>query len=691
MTNSNKTSQNFRKILEIIILILSIFFILSSVLFLKNNYFEKLIISLFSSISTSVPIFKNIIIVNCANEYSKLIYLSRLIIIIGSVIIYLLLDKVTCKKYDWSIIFGRYSSKKDQIKYLRISLIILFLYLSPILILGENSHIIFSDNLDYYIPVLKVLAGSGKVFGSLNATIPNFMNGISRNLLPSELNFHLWLYMIFKPFAAYTINYFIIHVVAFFGMYLLLKRHFLKDEGESFIVVGVSLCFSLIPFFPSFGLSISGLPIALFAFLNIRDKKYSWTDWLIIFLIPFYSMLVLSFIFFIFFMFVLWLYDLIKTKKANLKFLIAIIFMLVVFVIVEYRLFYILFFVKNYVSSRTEIPPGGLINISFVESIKMGINYFINGDFEQNESFNKYFINFSVAFTIIIFIFKKLKEKKVKISFLLLIIIFISSIWQGLFHGQSLNFLKNLPSIIKTFNISRIGWLNPLFWYILFALSLYFIKKYIKQGRKIISISILGNKSKTVLHIGIVTIILLCQIIFLFYFNGELFERRRGKEEGLMKYKEFYSENLFKNISDYIGQDKKDYRIVSIGLPPGVTQYNGFYTLDGYFPNHPLSYKREFRKVIAKELDKSAELKYISYGSKFYIFVAELGQDVLVTKNENRSINNLDLNTEALKNMGGQYIFSAIPISNYKNNNLELLNIFDDSCSIWKIYLYKIK
>jgi len=669
LINSNKTSQNFRKILEIIILILSIFFILSSVLFLKNNYFEKLIISLFSSISTSVPIFKNIIIVNCDNEYSKLIYLSRLIIIIGSVIIYLLLDKVTCKKYDWSIIFGRYSSKKDQIKYLRISLIILFLYLSPILILGENSHIIFSDNLDYYIPVFKVLAGSGKVFGSLNATIPNFMNGIPRNVLTSELNFHLWLYMIFKPFAAYTINYFIIHVVAFFGMYLLLKRHFLKDESEFFIVVGVSLCFSLIPFFPLLGLSISGLPIALFAFLNIRDKKYSWTDWLIIFLIPFYSIMVISFIFFIFFMFVLWLYDLIKTKKVNLKFLISIIFMSVVFVIIEYRLFYILFFVKNYVSSRTDYPPEGLININFVESIKKGINYFINGDFEQNESFNKYFINFSVAFAIIIFIFKKLKEKKVIISFLFLIIIFIFSIWQGLFHGRSSNFLKNLPSIIKTFNIYRISWLNPLFWYILFALSLYFIKKYIKQGRKI------------------VTIILLCQIIFLFYFNGELFERRRGT----MKYKEFYSENLFKNISDYIGQDKKDYRIVSIGLPPGVTQYNGFYTLDGYFPNYPISYKREFRKVIAKELDKSAELKYISYGSKCYIFIAELGQDILITKNENRSVDNLDLNTEFLKNMGGQYIFSAIQISNYKNNNLELLNIFDDSCSIWKIYLYKIK
>ena len=156
-------------------------------------------------------------------------------------------------------------------------------------------------------------------------------------------------------------------------------------------------------------------------------------------------------------------------------------------------------------------------------------------------------------------------------------------------------------------------------------------------------------------------------------------------------YREFYSPDLFKKIRDYIGKPNETYRVVSVGLHPAVSLYNGFYTLDGYFPNYPLAHKKAFRKIIAGEIKKSKEIKsyFDDYGARCYIFSAELElSNWLYTKNKNGVIKNLDFNTSAFLEMGGRYIISSVEVENYKENNWELLKIFEDSSSPWRIYLY---
>ena len=54
-------------------------------------------------------------------------------------------------------------------------------------------------------------------------------------------------------------------------------------------------------------------------------------------------------------------------------------------------------------------------------------------------------------------------------------------------------------------------------------------------------------------------------------------------------------------------------------------------------------------------------------------------------------IRNLELNTSALKEMGGEFILSAVEILNDTQNHLEFLRTFEDRSSPWKIYLYKIR
>ena len=112
--------------------------------------------------------------------------------------------------------------------------------------------------------------------------------------------------------------------------------------------------------------------------------------------------------------------------------------------------------------------------------------------------------------------------------------------------------------------------------------------------------------------------------------------------------------------------------MASIGLHPAIAQYNGFYTLDTYNNFYPLSYKHQFRKIIADELDKNPTLKkyFDEWGGRCYLFVAELGKKYDFKKDSKVKIHHLQLNTKVFKDIGGKYIFSAVPIMNAEVNGL---------------------
>jgi hypothetical protein len=109
-------------------------------------------------------------------------------------------------------------------------------------------------------------------------------------------------------------------VVAFVGMYLLLKKTTGHIAKSNVIIVSVSLLYCLLPFW-SFTMSVAGLPIVFFAFLNLRSNNFRWYNWVIICLFPFYSSLVLSGFFLGVILGVIFLLDVIRTKRINLHYL----------------------------------------------------------------------------------------------------------------------------------------------------------------------------------------------------------------------------------------------------------------------------------------------------------------------------------------------------------------------------------
>lgn len=554
---------------------------------------------------------------------------------------------------------------KTNNKYIMIALFMIFLYLSPLYILGQNAHVLILDNVDGAVASLKVLAHSGKIFGSMHSTIPQVMNGIPRNTFGTEFNVQVLLYRFLAPFTAYVINLTLVHLIAFLGMYLLLRKYVLPKKKDELITVGVALAFALLPFWPYGGLSVAGQPLVLYAFLNIRARIDHKVDWLILTLVPFYSSFIFSFVFFLFIMGLWWLYDLIVNRKINIRFLAAIFFMGLMYSIVEYRLIYNTFFDPGFVSIRSEFPLSRIAGKR--AALKECITNFIFGQYHAASLQQA-----AIIPAALLAIFISMKKKKLPYPLLgLLFVAGLISIWYGLWFFKAWVPIKQHIGFLREFNLSRFHWLHPLLWYLIFALAL----KIIRTGR-------IGKL--------LVVVLLAVQIGFLFYNNDEIVQGKAGTPT----YKEFYAESMFKDIARFIGQDQKNYRVVSIGIHPSIAQYNGFYTLDGYSSNYPLEYKHEFRKIMQPELDKSP--LYRDYfdslgGSRCYIFVQKLCYNSMMYKDNNIKIEKLDLNTAQLKKMGGKYIFSACEILNSKDLNLKLLKVFENKDSAWKIYLYKVQ
>lgn len=561
----------------------------------------------------------------------------------------------------WSTIYTAFIRNK----FILIACLIIVGYLLPYYLLGADTHIRVHDNLDSNIVWYNMLAESGNIFAMPYTEFQNVINGLPRSSLPSGLDAMVWLYVLFGPFPAYVINQTIMRFVAFFGMYILLKKTVLPHVKSSWIWVGAALGFSLLPYWPSGELSIAGLPLALHIFLTIRKRGRQTPKWywVVLFLFPFFSSFILTFVFFLTLIGILWLVDWIRTKRFNLAFFLAIFVMSSLYLIKNYLVIYSMFISSGFTSHRDELDLGhkdlhGTFEL-FLDNFYMGHTHDMDLHFQ--------IIYPVVGLALLVAAICKVKPKWLVwclVANAALSLIYAFWYWEGL------RVLKDNFMVANTFNFSRIHFLHPLFWYLCFALALAVLHAHVKFGKLLVALLIVAQ----------------CVVLF------PLNEENKYAEIGTPTFNEFYSTELFQQIEEYIGKDQSDYRVVSVAMHPTIAQYNGFYTLDTYNTSYPLSYKKKFRRVIAPELEENKTLEnyYDTWGSRAYMFVSEIGKHYLFTKNSNRVIKHLDINTEALKELGGDYVFSALPIKNHQELGLDLEKVFETDNSPWKIYLYKL-
>lgn len=541
------------------------------------------------------------------------------------------------------------------------ALIALTVYLLPLFVLGEDAHIRVHDNLDSNLAWYKVLSRSGEIFGGIDAVIPQVINGLPRNAFGTEFSGIVWLHHFFPTMVAYAVSQAITRFFAFLGMYLLLRDYFVYKPSDTFIRIGAALAFAITPFWPSGMLSTLGMPLALWAFLNVRSGKKTWKNAIVFTLLPFYSSFVLGFFFFLVGIGVFWFYELLSKKKLQVRFFLSIVYMTIVYLLVEYRLLSS-FIVAGEPNSRDEyihatLPLHRVIRLTFKNFI-LGHTHVmtVHG-----------LIILPILF-IAIFLVLKHKSWKVHKTYVFLFVLnFLLSLWYAFWFYEGWEPIVERFHFLNTFNFARFHFLRPLVIYICFAQALVIIKTSIQKN-------------------GYIRYIIIAQIILLFAFNEEIINHKKPTV------KEFYATEQFSHVKAFIGRPVKDYRVVSIGIHPAIAQYNGFYTLDTYNNFYPLAYKHEFRTIIEKELKKNKKIKkyFDEWGGRCYIFTAQIGKHYMIKKNSTKVLKRLELQPSKLKELGGEYIFSALPIKNAAENQLELENIFQSDSSAWTIYLYKL-
>jgi hypothetical protein len=213
-------------------------------------------------------------------------------------------------------------------------------------------------------------------------------------------------------------------------------------------------------------------------------------------------------------------------------------------------------------------------------------------------------------------------------------------------------------------NLTRIAFIGPFLWAILFAYSLQILSSKVYLSNIIIAIFILAQTT--------------------YSFEQSYFLSKNKQEYA--SFQDYYAPDLFKKVKEAIPEPIESIRVVSYGLEPAVSLYNGFYTVDGYSANFPLGYKHKFRKVIASEIDGSKNL-YDDWGSKAYILaptitLSNYTKDTLETKPI--------FDVSALCELKTNYIISSYEFNLNALQNLTFIKSFLGNKDSWNIYLYHI-
>ena len=561
-------------------------------------------------------------------------------------------------------------------------LLAVFIYCLAYFVLGEQCYVQITDQLDgeviNYIYHAKYLF-SGKT------TIAEFMNGMDISSMTPPAPLGVLFYKLLSPFNAFAAMHIFSVLIGFIGMFMLGKQL----SNNPFIVLIVSCLFIYLPFYPVYGLSVLGQPLLLWACINIyQSPHFKLRYYLCIILYALMSSLALvGFAWLLLFLIAIPVARL--YNRSHIKFFQMFSTLLISYLLCNIHL------AKSFLglSARYTFHREEML----ISPISDWGNYFTDILFEGATYVKSYNLWIFVLAILVILgctiksliAKRKLSSKCLLLCFLTaftIVIAFLSCCWRL---ASIVEWRMHMGGIFKYFQADRVSWLLPLCWYIIFliALDILFAKG-------------MSLKNKLIYYlVGISSILIMCNTV---YENSPIYHNLRlmifPETYHLMTWEEYYAEDVYTQMEDYIYQTTNEvpseYRVVSLGINPATALYNGFYCLDGYSNLYSLDYKHEFRKIIEKELAKSDETRvyFDTWGNRCYLLNSETGNYMNVAK-ESGSYKNLEFNIEQIKKMGGKYIFSAMPIDNSSDMNLMLLrkDPFVTDTSYYEVWVYMIE
>ncbi len=559
-----------------------------------------------------------------------------------------------------------------QRRYVKIAIAVIavvsIIMLLPYLVLGDNCYIRLHDTLEGEWIWLQLMAQSHTSFGIYSwVRVPQVMQGIPRNVLPTGLSLNMLLVIWLGMYRAYIVSGILIRIVGFIGMTLVLRDYFVKDREDRYIIYLCAITFAVLPVYMPFGLTVMGQPLLFWAFLNLQDRIRIGLSYAIIILFPFYSSMVWLVVpFEVLLAVAVWYFY--QREQISVHLVAGGVLLVVGYILVNLPMLSLSVLNPDFISHRLAYNLYLFEKPNLLQSI---------GEFAVLFFFSHYHVATFAPIMIMVALGLTLHRKATLPTILFWAIIAIC-LFQA-FYSFGEYALMNKFAFLKSFRFNRFSILLPLVWILSFALAL-------------------QTMNKTRALRWLVLPFLLIQLSITLYGNDEVLHDYRTMlgHQKFPTFKNYMAVRQFDSIKAYIHEPVDSYSVVSLGLSPSIAWYNGMYTLDGLLSIYDLRYKTYFRRIIAGEIDKSPDLHqyFDGWGNRCYVFSSELGikhRDINCSKYDHRSIEHFTFDTGAFKDMGGKYILSGVEIKNAEAIGLHLEKLFVDKESWWDIYLYSVK
>jgi hypothetical protein len=530
-------------------------------------------------------------------------------------------------------------------------LFILILWLFLPLLKWSDIRFLIHDNLDSIVVWAINLIRYGKLTSGPLETMDHVFDKLPRLCFQSEYDFYILLFYLFKPKIAYLINYILIHIFAYTGMFLLINSLF--KFKKKYMPTTISLLYALLPFWPSGGLSVAGLPLLMYVYCRLFNNIIDIKAWIVVILYSFYSSFILSNVWIVSVLIPTLITLYFIEKNSNfLKLLIPTFVFLIIGILIEYRLFLNLFLYK--IPSQRTLLNIDVLHLNYKGVLNTWIRLLLFGHYHFHSV--NFLITLFVLFTLFFMYFKRIAIKLYKyvllIAFLIFLVTFIAAIQSWDVYVKITN-----NTIFDGLNIRTIT-VYPLLWFLMLIITLKKIEEY--------NIRFLINFSN---------IFLILYFIQLFFnikirdYYGSVYTENLFVQTYLMpnnqqylKWEEFYDE---KEISSLYSVIPKGTKLLVIDASPEIFQYNGFKTCNSYQGYIPLSSYLNFQKIF------DCKKNQLKINRRCEIFSNEL------------TLNKCELNKFILKNkFNCNHVVSKneLPLS-----SLELI------LKTKKYYLYKIK
>lgn len=548
----------------------------------------------------------------------------------------------------------------------------------PYLLLGEQSVVPYHDQLD---GELIAYIYQAKYLFSGQSVIPEFMCGASKTALLPPAPLAVLFFKVLPPFAALIVMQVIGQAAAYVGMFLL--TGLVTDKKP--IAFVAAMLYAFLPFLPVYGLSQYGMPLLLLCICYLyRRERVKVSLCYVMFYAAMSSLVLCGFAWLILWAAALLILAFRKKLGAHRELTAGFFLLLLVYVLENLALLgQIVGIGDSTVSHKSEYAlSGGGFMSAFWNYLKY------NG--EHSGDNHLWIACLAPAVLLLVFLFQKrweakaVKQGKYLLGTLGVIcaLCLVAAVWECSFGVSVREHMGSLGS----FQMDRVLWLAPMLWILVLAFSLDILWRVKGSVRWIVY--------------GVSFVMLSCVAVMTLKNSlvKPCIQKLLNPDYGAISYADYLAIGVMEQAEEFIAEtedlQKEEYRVASLGIDPAAALYHGFYCIDGYSNNYDLEYKHAFRRVIAPELEKNDYLKgyFDDWGNRCYLFSSECPGYYTVEKG-GFAYYDLQLDADALKELGCRYILSAAYVVNAEDSGLLLLNEtpFETADSYYRIFVYKVK